>query len=335
MAIFITLMAGYSHLMQAGAQSCDQVEYKLLATTRANTLEKELNEVAQQGFRFEREAQAIGLSTLTVLVARPHGAATAQRYAYKTVNPTEFRKRQLALSTEGFIFRAAFLPSVLSLGGPNPVFLLERELDVDAGLNQHEYDFVVSPKEKKLQTLLDNANSAGFAPIALFGGFVIVRRDLRNPAAEMGRREYRLLSTYKISTLEKELNEAASQGFRLMFSSAMNGVLLSRDYQALEQRRYEYKLVALRASESANRELNELSQQGFRLRGATQYGETALLEKPVDAKEAARVAFKVLDTRTEATMQKELQDACAQGFAPVNITGGSGRFMTLLARMGK
>lgn len=313
------------------AQGCESLEYRLIATTKGSTLERELNELAKQGFRYEKESQAMGISTFTILASRPVGSASTQRYEYKTLNVGQFIKQKKELSSQGFAFRAAMLPSAYAIGAPSPVFLLEREIGVEA--DRYEYEVIASSNDKKLQTLLDNANSGGFAPVGILGGIIVLRRDARNPAVETGERVYLLLETYKISTLEKEMNEAAKQGYRVLASSSLNSALMSRDYKQKDQNRYEYRLVAIRASDKSIYALNELSKQGFVLRSATEVGLTAVMERLAGKEVAASpVEFNVLDTHTEATAQKEIQDACVQGFTPVSLNGGSGRFIILMAR---
>lgn len=313
------------------AQGCGQFEYKLVATFKASTLEKELNELAKQGFQVKLEAQAIGLATFTMLLARERNSSqAAPRYEYKTINLAQFKKQGKNLQTQGYIVRTVMLPSTWAVGASSPVILLEHEIGTEG---RYEFDFIVSPKENKLQTILDNANSSGFVPIVMLGGLIVLRRDLRNPAAEMGKREYRLLETYKIGTLQKEMNEAAQDGFRLHVTTGFNSTLMSRDYKPQESSHYEYQLAPVRPSESSVTQLNKLSSQGFVFRGTTQFGFTAIMEKSSGEDAVAKaLEFKVLQTRVEATMQKEIEEACTQGFVPVNLSGGSNQFMTLLAR---
>jgi hypothetical protein len=313
------------------AQGCGNLEYRLIATTKGSTLERELNEWAKQGFRFEKESQAIGMSTFTVLASRPLGSTPSQRYEYKILNVGQFTKQKKELSSQGFLFRAATIASSFIVVAPSPVFLLEREIGAEAG--RYEYDVIASSKDKEMQTMLGNAASGGFAAVGISAGIIVLRRDARNPAAELREREHLMLEAYKISTLEREMNEAAKQGHRLLVSSALNSVLMSRDNKPKDQNRYEYRLVAVRASDKSVGELNELSKQGFVLRSATEVGLTAIMERLAGGEAAASpLEFKVLETRAEATAQKEIQDACVQGFTPVSLAGGSGRFMILMAR---
>ncbi len=313
------------------SQGCGSLEYRLIATTKGSTLESELNELAKQGFRFEKESQAIGVSTFIVLASRQLDSTPTQRYEYKILNVGQFTKQKKELSSQGFLYRSAMLAPALSLGAPSPVFLLERESGAEGG--RYEYDVISSSKDKEMQTMLGNATSGGFAAVGISVGTIVLRRDARNPAAEMKERERLILEAYKISTLEREMNEAAKQGYRLLFSSALNSVLMTRDNKPKDQNRYEYRLVAIRASDKSVGELNELSRQGFVLRSATEAGLTAIMERLAGGEAAASpLEFKVLETRAEATAQKEIQDACVQGFAPVSLAGGSGRFTILTAR---
>lgn len=333
--LLLTLAAGCLAAVSVIAQSEEQAEYRLLATVKGATLEAELNEAAGQGFRFEKEAQAIGLASLSTLLSRPANATPERRYEYKTLNSAQFQKQKPELLAQGFVFRAALNPSVLSWSGSKGLFLFERE--VSAGAGQYEYDLIESCNEKKLQTLLDNANSAGFTPIGALSAtgscFIVLQRSLSDPAAEMGKREYCLLNTLKISTLEKEMNEAAQAGFRFAVSSAAQDVLMAREYKAKDQPRFEYKLIPIRAKQEAVQALSEAVKQGFVFRTVTGFGMSAIMERAAGQNAMAEpVEFEVLDTRTEATMQKEIQAAAARGFKPLSLSGGSGRFMTLLAR---
>jgi hypothetical protein len=331
LTITITLMVICFCAKLVAAQGCGSIEYRLIATTKGSTLERELNELAKQGFRFEKESQAIGMSTYTILASRPLASTPAQRYEYKILNVGQFIKQKKELSSQGFLFRAALLAPSLTVGAPSNVFLLERESGAEAG--EYEYDVIASSKAKELQTMLDNAASSGFAAVGISVGGIVLRRDARNPATAVREREYLMLEAYKISTLEKEMNEAAKQGYRFLASSALNSVLMSRDYKTKDQNRYEYRLVTIRASDKSVDALNELSKQGFVLRSATEVGLTAIMERLVGGEVAASpLEFKVLETRAEATAQKEIQDACGQGLVPVSLAGGSGRFTILMAR---
>jgi hypothetical protein len=90
--------------------------------------------------------------------------------------------------------------------------------------------------------------------------------------------EYRLLATNKTSTMEKEMNQAAAEGFR--FEGAMGGetagggneivVIMSRE-PAANGPRYDYRLLATNKTSTMQKELSEAGAAGFIYSGQTIY----------------------------------------------------------------
>src|SRR5262245_665485 len=94
------------------------------------------------------------------------------------------------------------------------------------------------------------------------------------------RTEYRVLATNKTSTMEKELNDAAEQGFR--FQAVMGGdtsiggsevvAVLSRG--AEPKGRFAYKLLATSKTSTMEKELQQAADAGFEYRGQTVFKST-------------------------------------------------------------
>jgi hypothetical protein len=150
----------------------------------------------------------------------------------------------------------------------------------------------------------------------------------------VSRPEYRLLATNKTSTAQKEMNEAAQSGFR--FAGVMGGgtafggsevvIVMSKDPSAENRRAVDYRLLATNKTSTMQRELNEAAAAGFEYRGQsisqTTFGGKEviiILERDPEAK-APRWEYKLLATSKTSTMQKELNEAGAAGFAFVGIT---------------
>ena len=100
--------------------------------------------------------------------------------------------------------------------------------------------------------------------------------------------EYVLLATTKTSTMQKELDEAAGQGFRLlpqtiiakeqMFGGHELVVLLERD--PTQDTTYEYRLLATSKTSTLQKEVTEAVNEGFVLVGMVSRGEhMVLMEK--------------------------------------------------------
>jgi hypothetical protein len=147
--------------------------------------------------------------------------------------------------------------------------------------------------------------------------------------------EYRLLATNRTSTLETELNQAASDGYRVR--TVMGGetsfggneavVIMSRvagDYPS--DGRYEYKLLATKRTSTMQEEMQEAGNAGFAYVGQTIFNSTfggkevvVILERD-RAAEAVPYEYLLLATRRTSTMQEELSEAAADGFALVGMT---------------
>ena len=87
----------------AGAQ--DQVGYKLLATSKTSTMEKEMNEAADGGFRF---AGVMGGQTAVagkevVAIMSRSGEAAAKRFQYKLLatNKTSTMQKEMQEAGDG------------------------------------------------------------------------------------------------------------------------------------------------------------------------------------------------------------------------------------------
>jgi hypothetical protein len=152
--------------------------------------------------------------------------------------------------------------------------------------------------------------------------------------------QYRLLATKKTSTMEKEVNAAASKGFR--FEGVMGGetalggaetvvLMSSKDHQAYPAG-FEYRLLATNKTSTMQKELQAAAVLGYEYRGQTVF-ETAFGGKEVvlilerdRASTAGRHDYRLLATSKTSTMQEELAEAGEAGFEFVGLTLGETAF---------
>lgn len=131
--------------------------------------------------------------------------------------------------------------------------------------------------------------------------------------------QYKLLATKRTSTTEKELNEAADAGYRL-FGTIGGNVGNSEIITVMKRiddpkQRYTYKLLATSKTSTMQKELNEAGEQGYNYRGETARGEVILiLELDRSLQAPPRFEYRLLATSKTSTMEKELNEAAAQGF---------------------
>src|SRR4028118_756471 len=106
--------------------------------------------------------------------------------------------------------------------------------------------------------------------------------------------QYKLLATTKTSTMQKELDETAAKGYRILVGSPTSGtemaVFLSRE--ATSDAPYKYKLLATTRTGTMQKELNDAAANGYRLLPRTMIAKkqligpveiVAILERPPTA----------------------------------------------------
>ena len=171
------------------------------------------------------------------------------------------------------------------------------------------------------------------------------------PAATDDRYEYKLLSTAKTSTMQKELNEAADAGYH--FQGVMGGetgaggkevvVIMGRPVGSKERERYEYRLLATNKTSTMQKELQQAANTGYEYKGQTIFEsafggkEVVIILERDHEKRPDKWEYKLLATTKTSTMQKELAEAAGQGFQLVGLTVagtsfGGNEVVTILRR---
>ena len=144
-----------------------QFEYKLLATNRTTTMEKEMNEAANEGYRFREVISgetAFGGDEALVVMAREVDTKHSPRYEYRLLATTKTSTMQKELQAAG-----------------------------DAGF--------------------EHCGSSVFKKTLGVEVMVLLERDRE---AKPLLWDYKLLATKKTSTMQKELKEAAAEGYQFV-----------------------------------------------------------------------------------------------------------------------
>lgn len=144
--------------------------------------------------------------------------------------------------------------------------------------------------------------------------------------------EYRLLASNKTSTIEKEMNQAASEGYR--FEGTMGGETAAGGNEIVavmsrrngdKKTRYDYRVLATKKTSTMQKELSQAGAEGFLYSGQSIYDSTfggrevvVILER-VDSQKMA-YEYKVQATSRTSTMEKELNLAGNDGFIFCGIT---------------
>lgn len=145
---------------------------------------------------------------------------------------------------------------------------------------------LATERTSTMQEELDQAVQLGFQVI----GSASARRDeiayvLERDDSRRLHGNYLLLATRRLSTMESELNLAASRGRRLHPESILYNdceLVLLMEPQSGEDPRYEYRVLETRRTSTLQRELEAAVEEGFELVGlVTADKNVAVLERPV------------------------------------------------------
>lgn len=152
----------------AAAQAVAQpVEYLVLATSKTSTMQKEMQEAAEAGFRYGDVMggkTALGGSEVVVIMYRD---TAAPKYDYRLLatNKTSTMQKELQeAGDEGYEYRGQTVFKS-SFGGQEVVAILER--NPDAPIVRYEYRLLASKKTSTMQKELAEAGEAGFTFVGM------------------------------------------------------------------------------------------------------------------------------------------------------------------------
>jgi hypothetical protein len=139
------------------------VSYRLLATTKTSTMQKEMNEAADAGYRFGGvmggDTAFGGGEVVTVMVRMPE---VAPKYAYRllaTSKTSTMQKEMQEAGDAGFEYRGQTVFSS-TFGGEEVVVILERDKHETPQL--FEYRLLATAKTGTMEKQLQVAVDAGF-----------------------------------------------------------------------------------------------------------------------------------------------------------------------------
>lgn len=169
-----------------------------------------------------------------------------------------------------------------------------------------------------------------------FGVSVVLTTPLPAVAQEVKtepNQQYLVIEVTKLSTFEKEINSAATQGFRLMRSTTSED---GQRIQALMERvapspaPYQYRMVATFSEKSGDKEMNAAAGEGFRLlpntamvkQGLTVFNRNSVVIMEKAPESAPVYAYMTISAVRTSTFHKELTAAVEQGWKVMDMTYG-------------
>jgi hypothetical protein len=168
-------MVGVAVVMQpaAAADAPPRYDYRILATSRTSTMEKEMNEAAEAGYQFMGvmggETGFGGKEAVVVMGKDLNGAANA-RMRYKllaTTRTSTMQKEMQEAGDQGFeylsqtVFQSSF-------GGREVCVILHR--DTEKAIQRFEYRLLATSRTSTMQKELQEAGTQGFEYVGMAVG---------------------------------------------------------------------------------------------------------------------------------------------------------------------
>jgi hypothetical protein len=355
----LTCYLGLALLLSAtdahSSDAADSPEFRFLQTNKLATFESELSTLAKLGFRLERLYEGMAVLFQAAVMSRPQASESRTHYEYKlltTSRPAAMQQELNESAGGGFRVRAVMAAGKL-FGGTESVLVMERA----AGQTARRYEYLLLAAapghETRIEAGLPQALASGFRPVKILKGVdvgvrtpvgasnaactVVLEKPVAGPPPA-DEPEYRLLETRKLSTMERELNQAAKEGFRLHLATSLGLALVVRA-KGHQEPRYEYKLLGTRKIPEMEKEWLEQSRQGFRYRATTTGagGAAVILERELKlAAPPAPVEYRLFmlpfkDPGAEIKLRDEVSNLLAAGYSFLDLTMIN---QTLTVRMG-
>lgn len=152
----------------SGAPAAEKVDYRVLATNKTSTMQKEMQEAAEAGFQFGGvmggETSFGGSEVVVVMMKTPTGKP---RYDYRllaTSKTSTMQKEMQEAGDAGFEYRGQTVFKS-TFGGKEVVTILER--DKEAKLPRYEYRLLATKKTSTMQKELLETGEQGFAFVGM------------------------------------------------------------------------------------------------------------------------------------------------------------------------
>lgn len=176
-----TLLGCLLLLATAAAPAAEQLEYKVLATTKTSTMEKELNEAGETGFGFTAvmggNTASLGSEVTVVMTKLPDGSPR-RSYKLLAANRTSTMQKELqALGEEGYDYKGQTIFNS-TFGGREVVVILER--NTETAKTPIRFKLQATSRTSTLQRELNELGQDGYVVVGLtvantaFGGNELV-----------------------------------------------------------------------------------------------------------------------------------------------------------------
>jgi hypothetical protein len=188
-------------------------------------------------------ARASILAALVLATLVPSAFAQVFTYRVLATNKTSTMQKEMQEAGDASFRFVAAMGGETAIGGKEVVVLMEKAPDDTA---RYEYRVQATTKTSTLQKELQEAGEAGFQVVgqtvfeSTFGGKETAALLQRTAGAtKFDKYEYKLAATSKTSTLQKELQELADQGFRAVGMTVGSTAIGGKELVVITRRKVE------------------------------------------------------------------------------------------------
>jgi hypothetical protein len=166
------MIGGASGVVAMRGRAADTIDYRVVATLRTGTMEKELNDAAGAGFRFQAVMggeTAVGGKEVVAIVSRASGGG-GSRYQYKLLatNKTSTMEKELqAASDAGYEYRGQTVFDS-TFGGKEVVVILEKDKEGPSG--GYLYKLLATTKTSTMEKELKAIGEQGYEVLGMTVG---------------------------------------------------------------------------------------------------------------------------------------------------------------------
>ncbi len=151
---------------------------------------------------------------------------------------------------------------------------------------QIDYKVLATSKTSTMEKEMNEAGAAGYKFKAVMGGDTAIGGKqvvvlMQKGGDVAGKYRYRLLATSRTSTMQKEMSDAALDGYDYVGQTVFESLFGGEEVVSIVERgtaaesEYVYKLIATSKTSTLEKEANELGRDGYQALGMT-VGKTAL-----------------------------------------------------------
>jgi len=288
-----------------------QTRSRLLGITNLSKIRDRLAEAGKQGYGFVSLAGSS--SSANVLMKRDGAGPRTYRLVFDG-REGGFLKNLNKAASEGL----RVIPGTIKAFEENgeTIWMTVVEPAPDAP----RVTYVVVKGTEEGEKALDGASAAGRSLVGILGRMgmtsanTLLFFEQHAPESSTGpARVHRIIANSRTSTTEKDVIDAAAEGFRLLGAGfGYMSIVMSRAHDAANEP-VDYRLLAMIRAKTAVDELNQAGAEGFRLTAMSENGQEGVMVLHRKHGTADHFEYRLVQLE-EGTANRTLLDAEADGY---------------------